>query len=76
MGEDAVARLRIVQGPVRRKAASASTGVAAVAGRRRNKGPLDAAAEAELLEELSDAPEGQLKAALLRLGREVRRSGG
>jgi len=72
LGEDAVGRLRIVQGPVRHKAPAASKGVAAARGRRRS-GPLDAAEEARLQAELAKAPEGPLKQALLRLGREVAR---
>ena len=73
LGADAVGRLRIVQGPVRHKAPQMTKGVAAVRGRRRS-GPLDAAEEARLKAELADAPEGPLKEALLRLGREVARS--
>ncbi len=72
LGEDTVGRLRIVQGPVRHKAPALAKGVAAVRGRRRS-GPLDAAEEARLQAELAGAPEGPLKQALLRLGREVAR---
>ena len=68
LGAGAVARLRIVQGPVRAPAPNAAKP------RRRPPAPLDAAAEAELSASLSEAPEGPLKAALLRLGRAVRRS--
>ncbi len=75
LGEDAVGRLRIVQGPVRHKAPAAAKGVAAVR-RRRRSGPLDAAEEARLQAELAKAPDGPLKQALLRLGREVSRSQG
>ena len=72
LGEGAVTRLRIVQGPVR--ASAAATGPAAVASkRRRGSGPLDAALEAELAKGLADAPDGALKAALMRLGRAVLR---
>ena len=70
LGEEAVGRLRIVQGPVRHKAPSAAKGVTAARSRRRS-GPLDAAEEARLQAELAKAPEGPLKQALLRLGREV-----
>ena len=66
LGEGAVARLRIVQGPISRPAAKP----AAV---RRARPPLDAAAERKLAEGLAKAPEGPLKSALLRLGREVLR---
>jgi hypothetical protein len=72
LGPDAVGQLRIVQGPVRHKAPLAKAGVAAVRGRRRS-GPLDAAEEARLQAELAHAPDGPLKDALLRLGREVAR---
>lgn len=66
MGAGAVAKLRIVQGPVR-KAETAAIGA------RRRKPPLDAAAEAQLQAELAAAPDGPLKSALVRLGREVLR---
>lgn len=75
LGEGAVERLRIVQGPVRLKPLVSAKGVAAATSRRRSSGPLDAAAEARLKSELAAAPDGPLKAALLRLGREVLRSG-
>ncbi|HEX4098638.1 MAG TPA: DciA family protein [Caulobacteraceae bacterium] len=75
LGEDAVGRLRIVQGPVRHKAPVQAKGVAAARARRRS-GPLDAAEEARLQAELAKAPDGPLKQALLRLGREVARSQG
>jgi hypothetical protein len=64
LGENAVERIRIVQGPVRVQAAAAQPKPA-----RRIPKPLDAAAEAELAQGLSQAPDGGLKAALLRLGR-------
>ena len=75
LGADAVGRLRIVQGPVRHKAPAAAKGVAAARSRRR-AGPLDAAEEARLQSELANAPDGPLKQALIRLGREVARSQG
>lgn len=71
LGAGSVVKLRIVQGPLRREASAPS---AAVSTRRRVRGPLDAAAEAELAASLADLPEGQLKDALARLGREVMRS--
>jgi hypothetical protein len=68
LGEGAVARLRIVQGPLTRAArASAAHPI------RRARPPLDAAAERALAEQLAATPDGPLKAALLRLGREVLR---
>ncbi len=68
LGAGSVDRLRIVQGPVKPPA------VAAPAPKRtRADQPLDAAAEAELARSLDGAPEGALKSALLRLGREVAR---
>ncbi len=68
LGEGTVDRLRIVQGPLR---------IVPPAGplHRRKPPPLDAAQEAELAAGMADAPEGGLKAALLRLGREVTRRG-
>ena len=75
LGEGAVDKLRIVQGPVRHKLSAVSPGVQAVKGRRRAQTPLDAAEEARLRDELAAAPEGPLKTALTRLGREVLRSG-
>jgi hypothetical protein len=67
LGDPTVSKLRIVQGPV--KPAPGAKQQA----RKRPKGPLDAATEAQLAEGLSEAPDGPLKAALLRLGREVLR---
>lgn len=67
LGSGAVARLRIVQGPVRTLAPAVKP--------LRRKAPLDAAAEAALGEGLAKAPDGPLKDALLRLGREVLRRG-
>ena len=73
LGNNTVDRLRIVQGPVQRVPAAEASGSQGPKPRRRATGPLDAAAEAELQAELASAPDGPLKAALLRLGREVRR---
>ena len=61
LGAGAVAKLRIVQGPVRAP-------VAAKAARKRP--PLDAGLEARLARE---TPDGPLKASLVKLGREVLR---
>jgi hypothetical protein len=66
LGKGAVTRLRIIQGPVKAQAAVPST-------RTRRKPPLDAAAEKALDTSLAAQPEGRLKDALLRLGREVLR---
>jgi hypothetical protein len=68
LGPGAVERLRVVQGPVRAPTPDTRP-------TRRKPPPLDAAQEAELARSLADAPEGGLKAALLRLGREVARKG-
>jgi hypothetical protein len=67
LGEGAVGRLRIVQGPVRAHASRTQ------AKRRRHKGPLDAAAEKTLAEGLKHQPDGLLKTALTTLGREILR---
>jgi hypothetical protein len=67
LGEGAVARLRIVQGPLTRTAARGAAPI------RRARPPLDAAAERRLADQLAATPDGPLKAALLRLGREVLR---
>jgi hypothetical protein len=72
LGAGSVARLRVVQGPVRRVAADQSAALAAQARRRRAQ-PLDAGVEADLESGLARAPEGPLKNALRRLGREVLR---
>ena len=72
-GPGAVEKIRIVQGPVRPPPKRDGSAVAAVKGRRRAAAPLDAAEEARLQAELAEAPDGPLKAALLRLGREVMR---
>ena len=69
LGKGAVTRLRIVQGPVRNAAAAAKPPP-------RRKAPLDAGTEAALAKDLAAAPEGPLKAALLKLGREVLRHAG
>ena len=75
LGSGAVERLRIVQGPLRGAAKRAgSTDKATV--RRRAAGPLDAAAEKALADGLAAFPDGPLKAALARLGREVLRNDG
>ena len=71
LGPGAVTRLRIVQGPL--QGLPGRDAAVALAARRRPKGPLDAAAEQRLAEDLSAFPEGRLKAALARLGREVLR---
>ncbi|WP_374572985.1 DUF721 domain-containing protein [Phenylobacterium sp.] len=69
LGEGAVGKLRIVQGPLRNVVAAAAPPV------RRRVPPLDAAQEAELAKGLADAPDGPLKTALMALGREVLRGG-
>ena len=66
LGAGSIAKLRIVQGPVRALPP-------AVARSSRKRPPLDAGAEAQLAADLTTAPDGPLKAALLRLGREVLR---
>jgi hypothetical protein len=68
LGRGAVTKLRIVQGPIRSLAAAARPPP-------RRKAPLDAGAEAALARDLAAAPEGPLKSALLKLGREVLRNG-
>ena len=73
LGEGAVDRLRIIQGPVRASAWRGAEAVQAVKSRRAKAPPLDAAEEARLQQGLAAAPEGPLRAALLRLGREVLR---
>ena len=72
LGEGAVTKLRVVQGPVRRAEASQAAAKAAQARRRRVQ-PLDAGQEAELESGLDRLAEGPLKGALRRLGREVLR---
>jgi hypothetical protein len=65
LGSGEVTRLRIVQGVLKKPDAAPP--------RRRSKAPLDAAAEQQLAEGLAAQPDTPLKAALLRLGREVLR---
>ncbi len=72
LGSGSVDRLRIVQGPVKQRAVDQAATRAAQARRRRAR-PLDAAEEAALEASLARAPEGPLRSALLRLGREVLR---
>lgn len=67
LGAEAVQKLRIVQGPLRRVDPPPP---------RRRSPPLDAAREAELSAGLADAPEGRLKDALAALGRGVLRREG
>ncbi len=68
LGRGTVTRLRIVQGPVKPRLESTKPK------RRRGSGPLDAAKEAELAASVADAPDNDLKAALLKLGRAVMRN--
>ncbi|MBW3617758.1 MAG: DUF721 domain-containing protein [Proteobacteria bacterium] len=70
LGPGSVDRLRIVQGPV--KAAPAGPTPAQAAKARRRTAPLDAAVEARLAAEVSEASP-KLREALLRLGRAVER---
>jgi hypothetical protein len=72
LGAGTVARLRIIQGPLRGHARRPPAGPATAA--RRLETPLDAAAEQTLEARLSSLPEGRLKAALGRLGRAVLRA--
>jgi hypothetical protein len=72
LGAGTVERLRVVQGVVKRAQAVAGPAKAAQARRRRAQ-PLDASLEAELAASVERAPEGPLKTALIRLGREVLR---
>ena len=67
LGAEAVQKLRIVQGPLRRVETKPLP--------RLRARPLDAAKEAELAASLAATPEGPLKAALLALGRGVLRRG-
>ena len=67
LGEGSVGKLRIIQGAVRARPGRAQ------APRRRPKGPLDAAAEQTLAEGMAEQPEGPLRDALIRLGRETLR---
>jgi hypothetical protein len=66
LGAEAVQKLRIVQGPLRKSREPAAKA-------RRRLQPLDAAEEAGLARDLAEAPEGKLKSALLALGRGVLR---
>lgn len=66
LGQGAVNKLRIVQGPLRNLVPEATQP-------RRKAPPLDAAQEAALAASLAGAPDGPLKAALLSLGRGVLR---
>lgn len=66
LGADAVQKLRIVQGPLHK---TTDTGL----GARRRLPPLDAAQEAALNRDLAATPDGNLKSALLALGRGVMR---
>ena len=63
LGEGAVQKLRIVQGPLHRTEPIP----------KRRPAPLDAAKEAELAESLAEAPDGKVKDQLLKLGRAVLR---
>ena len=72
LGPEAVARLRIVQGVVRKPPAARNAAEAAGTRRRRVQ-PLDAATEAELTESLSGTPDEALRASLLKFGRAVLR---
>lgn len=65
LGEGEVTRLRIVQGVLKKPDAAPP--------RRRSKAPLDAAAERDLADSLAAEPDGPLKSALIKLGREVLR---
>ncbi len=65
LGTGAVARLRVVQGLIRR--------ASRVAKPSRARPPLDAAKEAELAASLAAAPDGPLKSALMKLGRAMLR---
>jgi hypothetical protein len=69
LGDGAVNKLRIVQGPLRQSVAGGAKPV------RARLSPLDAGREAELARGLEGVPDGPLKAALLRLGRGVLRRG-
>ncbi|HLZ82123.1 MAG TPA: DciA family protein [Caulobacteraceae bacterium] len=71
LGAGAVARLRIVQGPLRGRGRRG--GPSPAPARRRPAGPLDAAAERTLADDLAGFAEGRLKTALTRLGREIMR---
>jgi hypothetical protein len=68
LGEGAVAKLRIIQGPVRRPGPASRPS-------KRKLAPLDAAKESELSKSVDGAADDALKASLLKLGREVLRRG-
>jgi hypothetical protein len=70
LGQDAVGKLRIVQGPVKPRPAKATTPGARA---RKRAQPLDAAQEEALEASVSEVKDEALKAQLLRLGRAVRR---
>ena len=72
LGAGAVAKLRIIQGVIRRPAATRSAAQAALARRKRAQ-PLDAGVEAELEASVARAEDERLRLALRRLGREVLR---
>ena len=72
LGAGAVSRLRIVQGPLRGVKTSRQPPPARP--RLSLETPLDAAAEQALAQSLEGFPDGPLKAALTRLGRQVLRS--
>ena len=71
LGPGAVSRLRIIQGPL--QGYKSTSAPAAARALRKAKGPLDAAAEQALADSLAHMPDDALRAALLRLGREVMR---
>lgn len=66
LGEGAVSRLRIVQGPVARGDGKPQAGL-----RKMRARPLDAAAEAELSQSLQEAHDPKLRDGLAKLGRAV-----
>ncbi|HEX6860611.1 MAG TPA: DciA family protein [Caulobacteraceae bacterium] len=65
LGAGTIGKLRIVQGVLKPRETAPP--------RRRAKGPLDAATERELADGLAAEPDTPLKAALIKLGREVLR---
>jgi hypothetical protein len=68
LGDEAVQKLRVVQGPLRHKPEAPRAPA-------RRIQPLDAAQEAQLTEGLAKAKDGRLRDALIRLGRGVLRQG-
>jgi hypothetical protein len=72
LGADSVVKLRVVQGVIRRPAATQRPAEVAKTRRRRAQ-PLDAQVEAELETGLEKVTDDRLKTALRRLGREVLR---